>query len=207
MLRDVRLVRMRSSPPACSPTASSPKSGRKARPSWRSSPRPGRSMVEQERLDAPLCRFRERIAPAHCASAGAPARFVQGKPALLYWPGLALFVVVGCCWRRWCRAHCRPIRWAAPLSSWRFSRCFSGRAAISSAAIGRANTGPTRCRANCCRSCDDRRSSTQASAACAPRPAFFPEREQRKPQQAHEQRHVHLGAFRDGIVQHGATAR
>ena len=53
-----------------------------------------KSMVEQERLDAPYVAFVTEL-HRRIAHAGAPARFLQGKPAVLYWPGLALFVVVG----------------------------------------------------------------------------------------------------------------
>ena len=52
-----------------------------------------KSMVEQERLDQPYVAF---VGELHrrIAQAQAPVRFLRGKPALLYWPGLVLFVVV-----------------------------------------------------------------------------------------------------------------
>jgi hypothetical protein len=53
-----------------------------------------KSMVEQERLDDRYVAFVTEL-HRRIARAGAPARFVQGKHPLVYWPGLALFVVVG----------------------------------------------------------------------------------------------------------------
>lgn len=52
-----------------------------------------RSMVEVERLDAAYAAF---LAELHrrSAEAGARASFESGSPPLVYWPGLALFVVV-----------------------------------------------------------------------------------------------------------------
>lgn len=52
-----------------------------------------KSVVEQERLDARYVSFVFEL-HRRIARAGAPARFVQGKPALLFWPGFALFAVV-----------------------------------------------------------------------------------------------------------------
>ena len=50
-----------------------------------------KSLVEQERLDRPYAAF---IAELHrrIARAGVPARFERGSNALIYWPGLAIFV-------------------------------------------------------------------------------------------------------------------
>jgi hypothetical protein len=52
-----------------------------------------RSMVEQERLDAAYVAF---VGALHrrIVRAAAPARFVQGKHPLIYWPGLGLFAIV-----------------------------------------------------------------------------------------------------------------
>jgi hypothetical protein len=52
-----------------------------------------KSLVEQERLDRSYAAF---IAELHrrIARAAPPARFEQGKPALLYWPGLVAFTCV-----------------------------------------------------------------------------------------------------------------
>ncbi|MBI3434786.1 MAG: hypothetical protein HY056_06865 [Proteobacteria bacterium] len=52
-----------------------------------------KSMVEQERLDAPYTAF---IGELHrrMAAHNRAARFEYGSPPLLYWPGLALFVTV-----------------------------------------------------------------------------------------------------------------
>jgi hypothetical protein len=53
-----------------------------------------KSMVEQERLDAPYSAF---IAELHrcLAQANSSAHFVQGSHPLLYWPGLVIFASVG----------------------------------------------------------------------------------------------------------------
>lgn len=53
-----------------------------------------KGMMEQERFDAP---YRAFIVELHrrLAAAGSTARFVQGLNALIYWPGVVLFVVAG----------------------------------------------------------------------------------------------------------------
>ncbi len=50
-------------------------------------------MVEQVRLDADYSAFVSEL-HRRLAGAGSTARFEQGSPALLYWPGLVLFVGV-----------------------------------------------------------------------------------------------------------------
>lgn len=54
-----------------------------------------KSFVEYDRLDAP---YRAFVGELHrrLAEAGAPARFERGRPALVYWPGLALLAAVTC---------------------------------------------------------------------------------------------------------------
>jgi len=53
-----------------------------------------KSMVEQERQDAPYTAF---VTELHhrLARAGTTARFVQGSPVWMYWPGVASFVALG----------------------------------------------------------------------------------------------------------------
>jgi len=53
-----------------------------------------KSLVEQERLDAPYAAFVREL-HRRLRDAGAPVDYVQGRNPLSYWPGLALFVVVG----------------------------------------------------------------------------------------------------------------
>lgn len=53
-----------------------------------------KSMVEQERLDVRYVAFVREL-HRRIAIAAAPARFVQGKHPLVYWPGLVLFAIVG----------------------------------------------------------------------------------------------------------------
>jgi hypothetical protein len=52
-----------------------------------------KSMVEQVRLDADYSAFVDEL-HRRLAGAGSTARFEQGSPALLYWPGLVIFVGV-----------------------------------------------------------------------------------------------------------------
>lgn len=93
MLRDVRMVRMSYKPATM-------QSHRFVTEIWADrAPRldivstSWKSMVEQARLDAQYAAF---ISDLHrrIARTGAHVRFVQGKPALLFWPGLALFVAM-----------------------------------------------------------------------------------------------------------------
>jgi hypothetical protein len=92
-LRDIRRVRMSYKPATMQPYRFATEIWADRAPrvdivstSWK-------SMVEQERLDAGYVAF---ISELHrrIARAGAPARFVQGKPALLFWPGLVVFAVM-----------------------------------------------------------------------------------------------------------------
>ncbi len=92
-LRDVRLVQMSFKPATMQPHrfVTEIRADRAPRvdivsTSWK-------SMVEQERLDAQYASFVHEL-HRRIARAGASARFVKGKPALLFWPGLALFAVV-----------------------------------------------------------------------------------------------------------------
>lgn len=52
-----------------------------------------KSMVEQERLDAPYAAFVTEL-NRRIAGAGANARFLQGKHPASYWPAFVLFVLV-----------------------------------------------------------------------------------------------------------------
>ena len=52
-----------------------------------------KSMVEQERLDAPYAAFVREL-HRRIAASKAPVHFIKGQPAWLYWPGLALFIAV-----------------------------------------------------------------------------------------------------------------
>jgi hypothetical protein len=52
-----------------------------------------KNLVEQERLDRPYATFVREL-HRRLAAAGAPADYVQGRPLLVYWPGLVLFVGV-----------------------------------------------------------------------------------------------------------------
>src|SRR5664280_298683 len=100
-----------------------------------------KSMVEQERLDKPYAAF---VAELHrrIALAAPPARFEQGSHPLLYWPGLIAFagVALGLA-----LLVVRALQ-ADSKGGAAFSCCFSGRAAITFAAIGRAYIAPRRCR-------------------------------------------------------------
>jgi hypothetical protein len=49
-----------------------------------------KSLVEQGRQDAPYSRFVKEL-HRRAAEAGSRANFVAGSPAVLYWPGLAVF--------------------------------------------------------------------------------------------------------------------
>jgi hypothetical protein len=53
-----------------------------------------KSMVEQERYDAPYTAFVTEL-HRRLAAADAPTRFVQGYPAWIYWPVLVAFVALG----------------------------------------------------------------------------------------------------------------
>lgn len=92
-LRDVRMVRMTFKPASMQPYRFVTEIWAEGAPKLQIVSSSWRSMVEQERLDRPYAVF---VGELHrrIARAGAPARFVQGKPALLYWPGLALYVAV-----------------------------------------------------------------------------------------------------------------
>lgn len=92
-LRDVRLVRMSFSPATMQPHRFVTEIWADRTPrvdivstSWK-------SMIEQERMDAGYVAFVSEL-HRRIARAGAPARFVQGKPALLFWPGLVLFAAM-----------------------------------------------------------------------------------------------------------------
>jgi hypothetical protein len=52
-----------------------------------------KNLVEQERLDRPYAAFLREL-HRRLAVAGTRVEYVQGRPALIYWPGLVLFVVV-----------------------------------------------------------------------------------------------------------------
>ncbi|MGH6725376.1 MAG: hypothetical protein ACREB8_02375 [Pseudolabrys sp.] len=52
-----------------------------------------KSIVEQERLDKPYAAFVTEL-HRRIAQAAPPVRYEQGKPPLLYWPGLVAFVGV-----------------------------------------------------------------------------------------------------------------
>jgi hypothetical protein len=92
-LRDVRMVRMTFKPASMQPYRFVTEIWSEGAPKLEIVSSSWRSMVEQERLDRPYAAFVSEL-HRRIARAGAPARFVQGKPALLYWPGLVLFVVV-----------------------------------------------------------------------------------------------------------------
>ena len=53
-----------------------------------------KSLMEQERLDAPYAAFVREL-HRRLRDAGAPVDYVQGRHPLSYWPGLALFLAVG----------------------------------------------------------------------------------------------------------------
>jgi hypothetical protein len=53
-----------------------------------------KSMVEQERHDAPYTAFVSEL-HRRMAAAGTTARFVKGSPAWMYWPGVVSFVALG----------------------------------------------------------------------------------------------------------------
>jgi hypothetical protein len=93
-LRNVRLVRMSFKPATMQPHRFVTELWAEGAPrlvivstSWK-------SMVEQERLDAQYVAFVREL-HRRIARAAAPARFVQGKHPLQFWPGLALFIGVG----------------------------------------------------------------------------------------------------------------
>jgi hypothetical protein len=94
MLRDVRMVRMSFRPASMQPYRFITELWAEGAPRLEIISSSWKSMVEQERLDAGYVAFVSEL-HRRIAQAGAPARFVQGKQPMLYWPGLALFVVVG----------------------------------------------------------------------------------------------------------------
>ena len=93
-LRDLRQVRMSFKPSSMQPYRFATELWAEGAPRLEIVSSSWKSMVEQERLDARYAAFVTEL-HRRIAQAGAPARFLQGKPAILYWPGLALFVVVG----------------------------------------------------------------------------------------------------------------
>ncbi|MEJ2376217.1 MAG: hypothetical protein P8Y71_12650 [Pseudolabrys sp.] len=93
-LRDVRMVRLSYKPASMQPHRFATELWAEGAPKLEIVSSSWKSMVEQERQDASYVAFVTEL-HRRIARAGAPARFVQGKHALLYWPGLALFVVVG----------------------------------------------------------------------------------------------------------------
>ena len=93
-LRDLRQVRMSFKPSSMQPYRFATELWAEGAPRLEIVSSSWKSMVEQERLDARYAAFVTEL-HRRVAQAGAPARFLQGKPAILYWPGLALFVVVG----------------------------------------------------------------------------------------------------------------
>jgi hypothetical protein len=92
-LHNVRLVRMSFKPASMQPHRFITELWAEGAPRLEIVSSSWKSMVEQERLDAPYVAFVTEL-HRRIALARAPARFQQGKHALLYWPGLALFVVV-----------------------------------------------------------------------------------------------------------------
>jgi hypothetical protein len=52
-----------------------------------------KSMVEQERLDQAYCAFVTEL-HRHLTNMATPVRFEQGRSAIAYWPGLAIFACV-----------------------------------------------------------------------------------------------------------------
>ncbi len=92
-LRDVRMVRLSFKPASMQPYRFVTELWAEGAPRLDIVSSSWKSMVEQERLDARYVAF---ISELHrrLIRAGSRAQFVQGKPSLLYWPGLALFVVV-----------------------------------------------------------------------------------------------------------------
>jgi hypothetical protein len=93
-LRNVRLVRLSFKPASMQPYRFITEIWAEGAPKLQIVSTSWKSMVEQERLDDRYVAF---ITELHrrIALAGARARFVQGKPALIYWPGVVMFVVVG----------------------------------------------------------------------------------------------------------------
>jgi hypothetical protein len=92
-LRDVRLVRMSFKPASLQPYRFVTELWAEGAPRLEIVSSSWKNMVEQERLDAHYVTF---VGELHrrIALAAPPARFVQGKHPLLFWPGLAFFVLV-----------------------------------------------------------------------------------------------------------------
>lgn len=92
-LRNVRLVRMTFKPATMQPYRFVTELWAKDAPRLEIVSSSWKSMVEQERLDAPYAAFVTEL-HRRIKEANAPARFVQGKHAFLFWPGLVFFVLV-----------------------------------------------------------------------------------------------------------------
>jgi hypothetical protein len=92
-LRDVRLLRMSFKPATMQPYRFVTELWADRAPRLEIASSSWKNMVEQERLDQRYVAF---ITELHrrIGQAGAPARFARGKHPLLFWPGLAIFVVV-----------------------------------------------------------------------------------------------------------------
>jgi hypothetical protein len=92
-LRDVRLVRMSFKPATMQPYRFVTELWAEGAPRLEIVSSSWKNMVEQERLDARYVAF---VGELHrrIALAVPPARFVQGKHPMLFWPGLAFFVLV-----------------------------------------------------------------------------------------------------------------
>lgn len=92
-LHNVRLVRMSFKPASMQPYRFVTELWAEGAPRLEIVSSSWKSMVEQERLDARYVAFVREL-HRRIALAAAPARFVQGKHPLMFWPGLALFVLV-----------------------------------------------------------------------------------------------------------------
>ncbi len=92
-LRDVRLLRMSFKPASMQPYRFITELWAEGAPRLEIASSSWKNMVEQERLDQRYVAF---ITELHrrIGQAGAPTRFVRGKHPLLFWPGLAVFVLV-----------------------------------------------------------------------------------------------------------------
>jgi hypothetical protein len=93
MLRDVRLVRMSYKPATMQSHRFVTEIWADRTPHLDVVSTSWKSMVEQERLDAQYTSFVFEL-HRRIARAGARVRFVKGKPAFLFWPGLVLFVAM-----------------------------------------------------------------------------------------------------------------
>jgi hypothetical protein len=92
-LRDVRLVRMSFKPATMQPYRFVTELWAEGAPRLEIVSSSWKNMVEQERLDARYAAFVTEL-HRRLALAAAPARFVQGKHPMLFWPGLAFFVLM-----------------------------------------------------------------------------------------------------------------